>query len=523
MCASVLLWAEKKTYIQSATQVVGSNQSVNEVRPIALLEAKRLALEQAGTYVESITVSQDFEITRDEVLSLTAGIVETKVIDEKIDAVSGAIKFTITIEATIELADLEARIQELKDQGDNSNILEENKALREQNEEMERQLRELKAQLEQAKSAEEAKRLQDEANAGILKEAKAREELDKARDLIRKGEKDPSKFAEAEKVIKNVAALDPDLGLCDYYLQQVAWKQNKTLGAQLQFLQNALKKNPNLHLIRFELGKVHHEIYKRTKKQQSYLNAVQELKLYIQATQTNPKGYLYLALIHSMAAQEAQSRQTLEECLRNVPESQETKRDLATVKRKLGMGGSSNNNKPPRQPDEPKNPNPPKNDQPVQVNQVDPQAINTAKVSIQYRNYPQALQVLNVAIQPLEVSVAKNSTPQACRDLARLYSTQAVVYGFLANTNGIITAYSKATSYWEKMGIPQPTDKSLIAADYYQLAHTYSTIVQKNPAQESQYHAKIVNALKGALANGYTQGIIQSHPVLRNYLAEALK
>ncbi|MEK7483094.1 MAG: hypothetical protein AABZ60_02050 [Planctomycetota bacterium] len=516
-----ILCAEKKTYVQSATQIVGSNQSVNEVRPIALLEAKRLALEQAGTYVESITVSQDFEITKDEVLSLAAGIVETKVIDEKIETVSGAIKFTITIEAVIELADLEARIQELKSQGSNSNVLEENKALRDQNAEMERQLRELQAQLAQAKSAEEAKRLQDEANQGILQEAKAREELDKARTLIHQGEKDPSKFADAEKILKEVAALDPDLGMCDYYLQQVAWKQNKTLGAQIQFLQNALKKNPNLHMIRFELAKVYHETYKKNKKQQFYLNAVQELTTYIQADRTNPRGYIYLATIHALAAQEAPARQVLQDCLRNVPETPGTKRDLATVKQRLGMAGNSNQ-KPPRQPENPQNP--PQNNQPVQVNQVDPQAIATAKVSIQYQNYPQALQVLAAATQPLEASFAKNpGNPQTCRDLARLYSTQAVVYGFLANMNGMISAYTKATLYWEKMGVPQPTDKPLIAADYYQLAHTYGTLVQKNPAQESRYHTKIVEALKGALLNGYTQGIIQAHPVLRNYLAEASK
>lgn len=531
LCFFVLIfltgsWAEKQTYVQSASQIVGSNQSVNEVRPIALLEAKRLALEQAGTYVESITVSEDFEITKDEVLSLTAGMVETKVIDEKIETVSGAIKFTITIEAVIELADLEARIQELKQQGSNDNTLEENKALRDQNAELERQLREMQAQLEKARSEEEARRIQEESQA-LLRQAKSREEMDKARNLMRKGRRDPKQYVEAEKILKDVAQNDPNSAMPDYYLQQIASKQNRSLGAQIQLLENALKKNPELHLARLELGRLNAQVYKLNKQQRFYQGAVNNLKLYIQVMPQNPKGYILLADIYSLTAQTQLERQTLQDCVKNVPDSPSHQNDMMVVKQKLGIAGTTPN---PRDPKNHKNPPdklPPNNNTennnpklPANVRLVDPPAIATAKVSIQHRNYKQAIQILSGAISPLEVNLAKNpNNAQACRDLARLYSTQAVTYGFLANLQSVASSYQKATHYWGQMGTPHQNDLPLIAGDYYQLAHTYATMVQQNPAFGTKHHQeKIKDAVKGALEHGYNRAIIQSHPTLRNYL-----
>lgn len=54
-------------------------------RAISLLQAKRLLLEKIGTYLESHSVVKNFELTKDEIISLSAGIVKTEIIDEKWD------------------------------------------------------------------------------------------------------------------------------------------------------------------------------------------------------------------------------------------------------------------------------------------------------------------------------------------------------------------------------------------------------------------------------------------------------
>ena len=63
----------------------GEADSKLTCRAISLLEVKRLLLEKIGTYIESRSEVKNFELTRDEIISLTAGIVKTEIIAENWD------------------------------------------------------------------------------------------------------------------------------------------------------------------------------------------------------------------------------------------------------------------------------------------------------------------------------------------------------------------------------------------------------------------------------------------------------
>lgn len=52
-------------------------------KAIALERVKRAVLEELGTYLESETVVENFQLTKDKISTLTAGIVQTKILDEK--------------------------------------------------------------------------------------------------------------------------------------------------------------------------------------------------------------------------------------------------------------------------------------------------------------------------------------------------------------------------------------------------------------------------------------------------------
>ncbi|MDH4162559.1 MAG: hypothetical protein OEW15_07695, partial [Nitrospirota bacterium] len=56
---------------------MGDNDSKLDARRISTQEAKRKALELAGTYVASLTEVKDYRLTKDEVTAYTAGIIET--------------------------------------------------------------------------------------------------------------------------------------------------------------------------------------------------------------------------------------------------------------------------------------------------------------------------------------------------------------------------------------------------------------------------------------------------------------
>ena len=54
-------------------------------RAIALEQAKRLLLEELGTYLESETEVRNYQLTKDQITTLTAGIVRTEIVAEKWD------------------------------------------------------------------------------------------------------------------------------------------------------------------------------------------------------------------------------------------------------------------------------------------------------------------------------------------------------------------------------------------------------------------------------------------------------
>ena len=77
--------AETKTFIKEYTYHASDEDSRNSSRTIALREVKRLLLEELGNYLESQTEVKNFQMTKDQITTLTAGIVSTEVIEDKWD------------------------------------------------------------------------------------------------------------------------------------------------------------------------------------------------------------------------------------------------------------------------------------------------------------------------------------------------------------------------------------------------------------------------------------------------------
>ncbi len=91
--------AETKTFIKEYTFHAGDEDSKNSSRTVALREVKRLLLEELGTYLESETEVQDFQLTKDQITTLTAGIVKTKLVEETWDGRTYWIKAKIAADS----------------------------------------------------------------------------------------------------------------------------------------------------------------------------------------------------------------------------------------------------------------------------------------------------------------------------------------------------------------------------------------------------------------------------------------
>ncbi|MGH7259431.1 MAG: tetratricopeptide repeat protein [Nitrospiraceae bacterium] len=93
--------AEIKTITATGEYRMGDNDTRTDAKRLALLDAKRLALEQAGTYLESVTEVKNLGVARDELNAYTAGIVEVTELSAK-DVLEGT-THVVRVEVTAKI------------------------------------------------------------------------------------------------------------------------------------------------------------------------------------------------------------------------------------------------------------------------------------------------------------------------------------------------------------------------------------------------------------------------------------
>jgi tetratricopeptide (TPR) repeat protein len=90
-------FAELKTFIKEYSYQASDFDSKMSSRTIALEQAKRLLLEEVGTYLISETDVRDFQLTKDKITTLAAGIVQAEILDEKWDGKTYYLKAKMSI------------------------------------------------------------------------------------------------------------------------------------------------------------------------------------------------------------------------------------------------------------------------------------------------------------------------------------------------------------------------------------------------------------------------------------------
>ncbi len=106
--------AEVRTLTASGEYRMGDNDTKTDAKRLALLDAKRLALEQVGTYLEGVTEVKNLSVTRDEIRSYTAGLVE--VVEQATRTTLEGETTVVRVDVTVKVdpADVARQLQELR-------------------------------------------------------------------------------------------------------------------------------------------------------------------------------------------------------------------------------------------------------------------------------------------------------------------------------------------------------------------------------------------------------------------------
>ncbi|WP_462325226.1 cell division protein ZapB [Desulfoplanes sp.] len=101
--------AELKTYVHNATATHGGAISVDTARITAIVKAKQLAMELAGTYIDSLAVLDKGVVDKHEVRAIAAGTAGAEIIDERIDTDA----ITVTARIDVDTGMLTKRVERM--------------------------------------------------------------------------------------------------------------------------------------------------------------------------------------------------------------------------------------------------------------------------------------------------------------------------------------------------------------------------------------------------------------------------
>ncbi len=149
-------FTEIKDIISEGDYNMGDGETPSVAESRALLNAKRIALEQAGTYVESYSKVKNFQLVEDEVKVLTAGMIEVTILDKKRTIVGDGFRFWVKIKAKVKLDKMEDMAKTVKEKS----IIEDYKKIQQEYEKNQREMENLKKELALAHEEKAKKKIE---------------------------------------------------------------------------------------------------------------------------------------------------------------------------------------------------------------------------------------------------------------------------------------------------------------------------------------------------------------------------
>jgi tetratricopeptide (TPR) repeat protein len=231
--------AETKIVTATGKYVMGDRDSKNDAKKVALMNAKQMALEKAGTYISSLTEVKNYQLSKDEISSLTAGVVTIQEKDEKWTMEGESPVVTITIKAAVETENLQEKIRSLKEDREQvdsyKKMQEELVRLREELEALKKE----KASVADTGEKANEKTALSEKQKNTINKMLALDEIKKAGQDIRAG-----RYQKAIETLNDVVVLDPDNHHA-YMMLALAHGRSKNYDLALENVDKGISLNPN--------------------------------------------------------------------------------------------------------------------------------------------------------------------------------------------------------------------------------------------------------------------------------------
>ncbi len=280
--------AEVKVIESEGIYLMGDNDSKVDARRIAIQEAKRKAIESAGTFIASLTEIKSFELTKDEITAYTAGVIESEVVSEEMRGTAARPEIYIKLRCKIDTDVLMDQINSYRENRELQQQLEESvrqsEALRKERDELLRQLAEEK---DKSRAEETRKRLD-----AVLANQESIDDTNRmwtglspriGGAWVRKDTPPPdaTEMDRAFKVLENAVRINPENMRARLLLASIYKQRNDPESAERE-LRHILSRDPSNIYFRLQLGEL-------LKDQRRFKDALREFQFVEQMQPDEPR------------------------------------------------------------------------------------------------------------------------------------------------------------------------------------------------------------------------------------------
>ena len=109
-----VIYAKSDTITATFKYTLGDNDTRNDAKRIAFMEAKRRLSEQAGVFIESETTVVNSQLSRDEIKSYTAALLKVVVEKEEFQIAGENQSVIVTVKADIDTEEMARTLSEIR-------------------------------------------------------------------------------------------------------------------------------------------------------------------------------------------------------------------------------------------------------------------------------------------------------------------------------------------------------------------------------------------------------------------------
>ncbi len=149
-------FSETKEIVAEGAYHMGDGETPSVAESRALLQAKRVAVERAGTYVESYSKVKNLQLTEDEIQVLASGLMEVTILDKKRSIAGDGFNFSVKIRAIVHPDKMEEMVKRVKEKS----VVGDYKKVQEAYDKSQKEIETLKSQLAQANNEQDKNRVE---------------------------------------------------------------------------------------------------------------------------------------------------------------------------------------------------------------------------------------------------------------------------------------------------------------------------------------------------------------------------